>query len=168
MALLVDERIAIADETFRRRSRLARERLQLLSRNNLKVRQKAFILACGGSAEPVKKQANQKKRNKKDTLEETKELLEKGVPLEEVAAKRGLVVSTIITHAEKLLQSGARLDFGYLSPEKELLPVLLEAVAKHGFAKLAPVRYYLERRGYEISYEELRVARLSLWFQKKK
>lgn len=162
MALCVDERIAIADGAFRRRSQLARERLQLLSKDDRSLRQKTFILACGGSAEPAKKQSKQKKRSKKDTLAETQELLEKGVPLEEIAIKRGLVVSTIITHAEKLLESGARLDFRYLTPEKELLPVLLEAVAKHGFAKLAPVKYYLERRGYEISYEELRMARLSL------
>ncbi|MEK7542467.1 MAG: AAA family ATPase, partial [Patescibacteria group bacterium] len=106
MALLVDERVAIADGAFRKRSQFARERLQLLQPDTLLQRQKAFILACGGSVEPTKKQPKQKKQNKKDTLEETRELLEKGVPLEEAAIKRGLVVSTIITHAEKLLQSG--------------------------------------------------------------
>jgi len=60
------------------------------------------------------------------------------------------------------LEQGVKLDFSYLAPNKKLLTVLDEAVAKHGLAKLAPVKYFLQRRGHDISYERLRLLRLYL------
>jgi hypothetical protein len=169
MALAVDERVSVADEAFRKRSQAAEKRIGLLGEGDLKERHEAFIKARGGSLEPVKKHppAGGKKRQKKDTITETREFLEKGASLEQAAKQRKLTVSTIIGHAEQLLEQGVRLDFRYLAPEKELLPVLHEATAKHGFVKLAPVKYSLARKGYDISYEELRLIRLSLWPQKK-
>jgi ATP-dependent DNA helicase PIF1 len=166
MALAVNERVVVIDAGFRKRSKLAQHRLAVLSKDDLEAKQEVFIRNCGGSVKPVKKQGKAKKQ-KKDTLAETRELLEKGMQLVEVAKKRSLTLSTILSHAEKLLENGVHIDFGYLAPEKEFLPILLEATAKHGFEKLAPVKYYLAKKGYDISYEELRLLRLSLWPQKK-
>ena len=45
MALLVDERVATADRTFRKRSQLAKERLALLTKRDLGIKHKAFIKA---------------------------------------------------------------------------------------------------------------------------
>jgi len=100
---------------------------------------------------------------KKSTLLQTKELLEQDMHIGDVAEKRGLSLSTVISHAEKLLGQGAHLNFDYLVPSKELLDVLREAVGEHTFEKLAPVRRYLETQGYELSYEELQKARLYMW-----
>ncbi|MCH7604902.1 AAA family ATPase [Patescibacteria group bacterium] len=163
MAVTVDDRVAAADGTFRKRSNLAKERLAQLSAGDLESRHKKFILLCGGSIESIKRGLKQAKQTKKDTLEQTKEFLEKGMTLKEIAEKRDLTIHTVATHAEKLLLRGISLDFEYLAPEKELLSVLKNAVAEHTFEKLAPIRSYLERQGYELSYEDLQKVRLYVW-----
>jgi len=163
MAVTVDERVAAADGTFRKRSNLAKARLAQLTVNDLESRHKKFILLCSGSVQSIKRELKEVKQAKKDTLLQTQELLEKGMTLKEVAAKRDLTIRTVATHAEKLLLKGTSLNFDYLAPEKELLFVLKEAVAKHTFEKLAPIRGYLERQGYELSYEDLQKVRLYVW-----
>ena len=163
MAVTVDDRVAAADGKFRKRSNLAKERLAQLTADDLESRHKKFILLCSGSVKPIKRELKQVKQAKKDTLGLTQELLEQGMTLKEVASKRHLTIRTVATHAEKLLLKGIPLSFDYLAPEKELLSVLREAVAKHTFEKLAPIRSYLEKQGYELSYEDLQKARLYVW-----
>ena len=163
MAVTVDDRVAAADGKFRKRSNLAKERLAQLTADDLESRHKKFILLCSGSVKPIKRELKQVKQAKKDTLGLTQELLEQGMTLKEVAGKRHLTIRTVATHAEKLLLKGIPLSFDYLAPEKELLSVLREAVAKHTFEKLAPIRSYLEKQGYELSYEDLQKARLYVW-----
>jgi hypothetical protein len=163
VALEVDSRVAATDASFQKRSDLARERLALLSHEDLKKKQETFISTCGGSLKPIQKHKEPQQHAKRNTVEETRKLLNRGMILEEVAAARGLVVSTIMGHAEKLLEQGVRFDFSYLAPDRELLSVLQEAVGKHGFARLTPLMRYLESRGYELSFDDLRKARLALW-----
>ena len=163
MAVTVDNRVATVDETFRKRSNLAKERLAQLGVNDLENRHKKFILLCGGSVKPITRELKQIKQVKKDTLEQTKELLLQGMTLKEAAGKRHLTIQTVATHAEKLLLKGIPLNFDYLAPEKELLSVLQDGVATHTFEKLAPIRSYLEKQGYELSYEDLQKARLYIW-----
>jgi len=160
MATTVDNRVAAADGTFRKRSNLAKERLALLSTDDLEDRHKKYILLCGGSVKPIKREVQAVKQKKKPTLEQTKELLEQGMTLQEVAKKRDIKIRTIADHAEKLLVAGIALNFDYLAPEKELLLILQEAIAKHTFEKLAPIRNYLEKQGYELSWDDLQKARL--------
>ena len=166
MALAVDDRIVAVDGGFRRRSQLAQDKLRRLSLLDLQKRYEDFIRVSGGSME-----AKAKKKTagvKKDTFSQTRELLEKGMNIEKVAVTRGLTPLTIVGHAEQLLEQGVELDFEYLLPNKKLLPILHEALAKHGFTKLAPVRQFLLHRGHNISYDKLRFMRLSLWSQLRK
>jgi len=166
MALQVDERVVEGDEAFQKRSRKAQERLAQLPRNKIDGLHASFIRARGGSLEPVQKGAKPGKKVKVSTLEQTRALLDKGLPLEKVAKERGLAITTILSHAEKLLQSGARFNFQYLAPEEGLLSDVQEAVRKHGFEKLTPVMRYLEGQGHELSFDDLRKARLYLWSKK--
>jgi hypothetical protein len=166
MALTIDERTAVADVGFRKRSALAQNRLAQLSPNDLRQRHEKFIMASGGCIE--KKQKTQKTSTiKKDTITQTKELLERNMPIQQVAITRGLALSTIIRHAEQLLEQGTPLRFAYLLPSKKLLPVFHEAIQKYGFAKLTPIQQFLSRRGHTVSYDELRLIRLAFWPQKK-
>ena len=162
MALVVDNRIVTADNVLQKRSELARQRLEALSANDMRIRHENFIRSRGGNITATKKAKAKQKAVKKDTLSETQELLERGMKIHKVAQKRGLALSTVVGHAEQLLEQGVKLDFSYLAPNKKLLTVLDEAVAKHGLAKLAPVKYFLQRRGHDISYERLRLLRLYL------
>ena len=167
MALAVDEGVAAADEGFRKRSELAQGRLQALSVSDLQKRHQEFIVASGGSIEVKQKSRGKKGGIKKDTVLQTQELLEHKMKIHEVAIKRGLGRSTIVGHAEQLLEQGVKLNFKYLLPNKKLQSVIHEAMVKYGFEKLAPIRQFLLRRGHNVSYDELRLIRLSLWPQKK-
>jgi len=135
MALAVDDRIVAVDEGLRKRSQLAQDKLRLLSLSDLQKRYENFIRACGGTVEVTTKKKIA--GVKKDTFLQTRELLEEGIKIEKAAVQRSLTPSTIVGHAEQLLEQGVELDFKYLLPNKKLLPLLHAAVAKHSFDKLA-------------------------------
>lgn len=93
------------------------------------------------------------------TYDETRTLLESGLSFLEVAKKRGMAESTIISHAEKLLLSGQKLNIEHLRPPEEKFQKIVKAFYHSGGVALYPVREIL---GSEFSYEELRCARLFL------
>ncbi|OHA62673.1 MAG: hypothetical protein A3E07_01100 [Candidatus Wildermuthbacteria bacterium RIFCSPHIGHO2_12_FULL_45_9] len=170
MALMVDDRVAAVDVLFRKRSSLAQERLLQVGKKGIQERHELFIHSAGGSVEPKKrhKERRSAKKPRVSTLEATRKLLENGVSLEQAAEERNLTLSTIIHHAEQLLQEGMRLEFDNLAPEKRVLSVLEKAAGEHTFEKLAPVRQYLAEHGIRMSYDDLRLARLYFWTRGKK
>lgn len=93
------------------------------------------------------------------TCEETKKLFAQKLPIEKIAALRGLAPSTIAGHLEKIIASGEKLDLDYLKPPAERLEKIKKAFCQSGGAALSPVREIL---GEEYSYDELRLARLFL------
>lgn len=163
MALAVDSRVALADASFQKRSDLAKDRLMLLSPENLKIKHDAFILVSGGSLKSKESSKDATWQEKKNTLEQTCDLLKEGMSIDKIALRRKLTVLTIISHAEKLLSQGVAFDFAYLAPNKEILSPLKKAIAKHGFTKLTPIKRSLESQGYNVSFDALRKMRLALW-----
>lgn len=101
------------------------------------------------------------------THHRTRELLNQKLALEEIAQIRSLKIETILSHIEKLLEEGEKVDIEYLKP-KELTAKRLKALRKafadskkeHGEMRLAPVKFALEKEGDELTYEELRIYRL--------
>ncbi|MSR84951.1 RecQ family ATP-dependent DNA helicase [Candidatus Uhrbacteria bacterium] len=91
-----------------------------------------------------------------DTLLATKALIEKKMPLADMARERGLEISTILNHIEKLVKQES-MDITHLKPNAPRFEIIHRAFKQaNGFA-LAPVR---QRLGEDFSYEELRLARL--------
>jgi len=171
MTLEVDERVASCDEQFREHSRSASQRLLKLEKEEIKELREKFIIACGGSIDPIPEADREKPKIKKriPTREQTRQLLEKNLTVKEAAAERGLALSTIISHAEELIKQGVEFDFAYLAPRKNIQTVLARAIAKQGkqgFDFLSPVRTYLAKQGYSISYDKLREMRLYIWSQR--
>lgn len=162
IALAVDEYVSACDEKFQEHSSSAALRLAKLGEEEIAKRQRAFIISCGGSVEPVAKevQAGKKTHVRIPTIEQTRQLLERGATLQEAAAVRGLVLSTIVSHAEDLLKQGVKLDFTYLVPSQKIQAAVAKAIAKKGFEYLTPVKAHLERQGHPMSYETLRLIRL--------
>ncbi|MDP3982331.1 MAG: helix-turn-helix domain-containing protein, partial [bacterium] len=157
--------VAQADVGFRRRSELAKTRLTALPAQELLERQKMFVTSRGGSWKAV--QQEKEKQKKGSTLEKTRELLKEGLSLEKVAKKRKFALSTVVGHAEKLLEQGDEFDFSSYTPSPNILSLVKAAVAEHGFEKLSPVKRYLEEAGHRISYDQLRRIRLSVLSQTK-
>jgi len=92
---------------------------------------------------------------KSTTIQETLELCGSGLTLEEIAEKRSLAVSTIVSHLEKLILSGETVPIDSFVPvEKQ--EIIEEAMLDMGHEMLRPIR---EKLGEAYSYEELRLVR---------
>ncbi|MEZ5058084.1 MAG: DNA helicase RecQ [Saprospiraceae bacterium] len=95
------------------------------------------------------------KAQKKDTVTETLEFFKKGMSVEEIAAERGFVPSTILSHLIKAYQKGEDVDLASVLDRKILLQVQ-NAIAKLGDA--ASLRDLFDHFEEQIPYPELRVA----------
>ena len=93
------------------------------------------------------------------TLDVTRQLLSQGRSLDEIAAERGLALTTIIGHAEALVDAGDELELDHLMPAPDRTAKIRSAFQAAGTPMLSPVRDLL---GEGYSYEELRLVRLDL------
>ena len=103
--------------------------------------------------------SRREKRHTGSTLDVTRRLLSQSRPLEEIAAERGLTLSTIMGHAEALVDAGDDLELDHLMPVPDRTAEIRSAFQAAGTFMLSPVRDLL---GDGYSYEELRLVRLDL------
>ena len=111
--------------------------------------------ALGPPAKP--RRAVREKRT--PTVLATRELLDEGRSVGEIAEIRSLDLTTVIGHVERLVQDGATLDLSPSLPAPERTARIREALLAAGPDALRPVR---ERLGPGTSYEEIRIVRASL------
>ncbi len=97
------------------------------------------------------------------THEKTRQLLEQGHSLDEIASKRGFTRSTIVGHIERIVDNGEFVDLKQMAPTGSRLVEIKKAFQEFGNTQLAPVK---DRLGDGIDYEELRLARMYLNQQK--
>lgn len=96
-----------------------------------------------------------------DTTMETADLLAKGMGIEAVATERGLKPGTIITHIERLVESGHPVNIAPLIDNTKL-EMVAEVLRHRESAAIGPV---VEQFNGRISYEEARLARAWLTAQ---
>jgi ATP-dependent DNA helicase RecQ len=77
--------------------------------------------------------------------------------IEKMAGMRGVSAGTIISHIEKLVSSGEKIDIDYLRPSSGKFEKIRAAFQKSNGTALWPVR---EMLGEEFSFEELKIARI--------
>ena len=93
------------------------------------------------------------------THTETGTLLSQGLNVGEIASSRGLSHRTVLTHLERLLESGEELELDAIMPPERRFARIEAALRHTGGTALKPVR---ERLGEGFSYEEIRLVRLRL------
>ena len=93
------------------------------------------------------------------TYETTRELLEQGFTVGQIAEKRGLAATTILGQLERISSHGDILDLTNLLPPSERLDQIELAFRTCGSVFLHPVWEHL---GQNYDYEELRLARIHL------
>ena len=93
------------------------------------------------------------------TYETTRELLEQGLTISQIAKQRGLAANTILGHLERISSQGDILDLTNLLPTSERLDQIEIAFRNCGSVFLHPVWEHL---GQNYDYEELRLARIHL------
>jgi ATP-dependent DNA helicase RecQ len=107
---------------------------------------------------PVKRSASPHRPNRLGSTHlETQKLVLKKMSIEEMASLRGVSAWTIMSHIEKLLSAGEKIDIDYLRPSVEQFETIKAAFHTSGGTVLFPVR---EMLGEQFSYAELKIARL--------
>lgn len=110
-----------------------------------------FIKKCGGTTNP-KDIARYEKRLKQkagtgisaSTLEQTRELYEKGLDIEEIALARGLTIATVINHLAKLYEQANTKSGGSKSNSKETNATETENVGELNFERIKPQKEVLQ------------------------
>lgn len=165
-SLEVHPEIFLHDASFRAQSNAAQQMIDAVLPDVRLSLEKKFIHACGGTVEGVyrsNKKTNTKDRKKGATYAETLQLLKDNKSIAEIAEARGLTVTTIYGHVEKLYID-SKIDKEYvirLLPEHVVrgLPQIHTALKESDGARLAPL---FEKFKGQYSYEDLRLARLLL------
>ena len=93
------------------------------------------------------------------TYEATKALIFEGLNVGEIAQRRGLSQQTVLTHLERLVAGGERLELDHLMPPECRFRRIEHAFRAVGGEFLTPVRDAL---GEGFTYEEIRLVRLRL------
>ncbi len=161
LAIRVNEEILRLDQDLMAQSETLAAQMRAADGAEIGARQAAFLRAISsadGENKGESKKASPKKA-KGETYQETKKLVLQKMSLADMAAARGLVEGTIISHLEKLSAGDKQLDLDYLRPDSDRLETIGAAFKRTGDIALAPVRDLL---GEDFSFEELRLARLVL------
>ena len=127
--------------------------------NDVEVPSGAELLARTPRSGSVGRNGNSKDEGLSGTHEATREMLEQGLSIDQIANERGLARNTVIGHMERIVYQGFRVEVGHVSPEAERLSVIEEAFRESGSALLGPVK---ERLGDDFDYEELKLARIHM------
>src|SRR3989304_1219784 len=92
------------------------------------------------------------------TTQATLGLYRQGLTIGEIAQKRGLTITTIVSHLERLVLEGEDISIdSFITPERQLH--IKQALEEQGAEFLSPVR---EKLGEGYSYEEIRLVRAKM------
>lgn len=159
-AMQVHPEVLSIDRSFKDQSEAAIRAFDALDASGeLTEMQERFIRASGGVVEAMTEEVRQ--APKKSTYDETLALVEEGLGMEDIVARRKLTFGTICDHLQKLHEQGrlsAEAIDGMLPDAlRAALPKIAEAFASVKEAKLAPVFGKLKGK---YSYDELKLARM--------
>lgn len=169
MALTVDPYVLELDRYLLRESAKWTKVIGRFTDEQITGMHKVFIEKCGGTNDPKKIEQNQKeieqetlrqaqgKKQKVPSHEKTFALIQEGKSLEEIATVRGLKLTTVIDHLEKLHTGEYDLDLKAYKPKATDLKIIKSAFKVSPDKKLTPV--YKKLKG-KYSFDELRLARL--------
>ena len=116
-------------------------------------------------------------KNMQPTYEISRQFFIQKLPLKEIAIRRKLTAGTILTHLEKLLETGEKLDISHLQLPAERFEKIKQAFKQSGTPNLSPrpqrsggpshqvpggLSIVKEILGEDFSYDELRLARIFL------
>lgn len=165
-ALLVDPRVLSLDQELKDQSVQNKILFAKLSSQEQQKLENDFILKMGGEIEISRnRKTNRGVRDTKiSTLEETKKLLESGLKIKEISKERNLTTETILSHIEKIVASNPKIKKGQIKPQSEIIKLVKRAQSKiknkEDKGKLKPIKELLEKEGHDISYLDIRLARL--------
>lgn len=132
-AISVDALALKADKRFQELS--SENEIRFIDEKDLQREAREFVEWCDGltNEKEIERHAKKVKAKefKKSTYEQTKDLIDKGLNILEIAEERGLGVSSIITHLIKLKAEYPKLDVEKFRPHKNDLNRIQSAHSKY-------------------------------------
>ena len=101
---------------------------------------------------------------KPETASITQKLIAQKMPLEKIAERQGLKISTIINHIAQIIDTGEKLDLSYINFPQEKLAAIASAFEECGNERLRPIFDYLDGK---YSYDDIRLAGILIKSQDK-
>ncbi len=164
-ALQVDALALRADMRFQE---LSAEAEMAFAKEQLDVEAKAFVKKCGGTTDPDEIRGNRKRLEKGDKIKKkstylvTKQLIEQGHSLEEIAIERDLTIGTLCTHLIKISSLYPTTDLSRFKPDRSTMSKVRNARKKllksgnHGeTVSLKPLFEILKG---QLTYDQIKVA----------
>ena len=116
----------------------------------------------------IKNDGKKKKENKIidtkiPTILITKELLEKGRTIKEIAKERKLTQGTITQHIEEIVKKFPKTNISHIRPSQKIIDAVQEVNRKlkgDEMGRLNPIKLILDKQGKKLTFEEIRIARL--------
>jgi uncharacterized protein YpbB len=93
----------------------------------------------------------------------TKELLDKGNNIKEIAKERGLTIGTITHHIEQIMKEYPETIITHIRPSQKNIDLVKKVNKKlkgEEIGKLNPIKLILEKEGSSLSFEDIRLAKL--------
>lgn len=164
MATQVREEVLYFDEELKKLSDKHLSEVYSLSEDEKKEKQKKFLQKIS----PSRTAKGKIKKVKISPCEETRKYLEAGLNLNEIINAKGLKISTVLDHLEKLLIEDSNLDIRSLEGEipptkfKKIWRAFNDIYGDNREMRLSPVMKILGGEKAGFSFEDLRLVRLFL------
>ena len=166
-ALRVDPKIVTIDERFRAESIMTEDAFAEMDEQEILQMHKNYIKARGGQYVSgdieVSKHKGYKRIQRESTQQLTKSVLRKGMTVSQIAKERGIALTTVWGHLEKLVQEqDITIDDLKQNTEvyknwKDEYKVLQEIMDEVGIEKLKPI---FEAANEQYDYNQIRLARM--------
>jgi uncharacterized protein YpbB len=115
----------------------------------------------GGDIDPGGKK--KEPQIKMPTVMVTKQLLDQGKKISEIAKERGLTKGTITHHIEQIYEEYPETNIEHIKPRQKDIDLVQKAnntLQGEDVGKLSPIKSILEKDGYKLSFEDIRLAKL--------
>ncbi|MDE2030975.1 MAG: AAA family ATPase [Patescibacteria group bacterium] len=132
-----------------------------LSKSEQEKLEHSFIVRMGGV---INKNNNKTKTSDKiPTIITTMNLLNQGMSINKIAKERGLTKSTIVYHIEQIVDKFPKTKINHIKPKQQDIIIVNKAnrtLKNDEIGKLSPIKLILEKQGYKLSFEDIRLAKL--------
>lgn len=164
-ALRVDPNILEFDQELKNSSFSNELLFKKLNKEEQEKLENDFIVRMGGNLQKGKKgdKKNKIKDTKIPTIEITKELLDSGKNIKEIAKARNFTEETIIHHIEQIIEKYPLTILTEIRPPQKNINAVKKAndkLKEEQKGKLSPIKSILEKEGIDLSFEDIRIARL--------
>jgi len=162
-ALRVDPKILEFDQDLKNQSYHNELLFKKLKNDEQEKLESDFIIRMGGSLNSSTKKSKKGIIDTKvPTILITKELLDQGKDIKEIAKERNLVKGTIIQHIEDIMKKYPETIITHIRPSEMNIDLVKKANNKlkgDDKGRLSPIKSILDKEKVNLSFEEIRIAK---------